>query len=517
MRCLYAASEVAGFAKTGGLADVAGSLPRALAERGVDCAVIMPLYRSVRTGGNHLQSTGLSFSIPIGSHAVSGSLRRGCLPHSRVPIFFVEQPEFFERDDPKAGAGLYQYTLPDGGKRDYPDNSARFIFFCRAILEAMRLLDYWPDVLHVNDWQTGLLPVYVQEQRKAHRITRSGEPSRLAGPKPDVGEKIAKVRTLLTIHNIAYQGTFWHLDMPLTGLPWSLFNYEQLEFHGHINFLKGGIVFADSITTVSPMYSREIQTPYYGCGLHGVLAQRSHDLHGIVNGVDYRTWDPAIDPFLPATYDPSRVQTGKAICKKALQSHFGLPEKPRTPLLGIVSRLVDQKGLDLLGECASALLKHDLQLVVLGEGDPTYHALLLELRKEFPARVGVTIGQDEKLAHQIEGGADIFLMPSLYEPCGLNQLYSLKYGTVPLVRATGGLADTVVDATEENLAAGRATGFAFLPYTAAALLETVHRALCLYVDQPARWLALQQTGMRQDWSWNRSAAEYEKLYRDLVK
>ena len=517
LRCLYAASEVAGFAKTGGLADVAGSLPRALAERGLDCAVIMPLYRCVRSAKNPPTSTGLTFSVPIGARAISGSLFRAVLPHSGVPIFFVEQPDFFERDDPAAGMGLYQFTLPDGGKRDYPDNSARYVFFCRAVLEAMRLLDFWPDVLHVNDWQAALLPVYLHEQRRAHRQTASSQPSRLAKPGPEVAERIANVRTLLTIHNIAYQGVFWHLDMPLTGLPWTLFNYEQLEYHGHINFLKGGIVFADSITTVSPMYAREIQTPYYGCGLHGVLAQRSQHIHGIVNGADYRIWDPAIDPYLAANYDAAQVRKGKAACKKALQKHYHLPEKPRVPLLGMVSRLVDQKGLDLLGQSAHALLQHDLQLVVLGEGDPVYHAMLLELRQKFPGRVGLTLGQDEKLAHQIEGGADLFLMPSQFEPCGLSQLYSLKYGTVPLVRATGGLADTVVDATEANLAAGKATGFAFLPYTPAAFLETVHRALCLYCDYPERWLALQQTGMGQDWSWNRSAAEYEKLYHKLIK
>jgi starch synthase len=506
---------VAGFAKTGGLADVAASLPRALSDRGLDCAVIMPLYRSVRVGKNQPHPTGLTFSVPIGSRSVSGSLYRGVLPHSKVPIYFVEQPDFFERDEPATGAGLYQFVLPDGGKRDYPDNSARYIFFCRAVLEAMRLLDYWPDVLHVNDWQTSLLPVYVRLCARARE--RESAEALFALPRSRaLAKKVADIRTLLTVHNIAYQGLFWHFDMPLTGLPWSLFNYEELEFHGHINFLKGGIVFADSITTVSPMYSREIQTPYYGCGLHSVLAHRSHDIHGIVNGVDYRTWDPGVDPHLLSNYDVGNVQEGKAACKKALQKHYRLPERPRTPLLGMVSRLVDQKGLDILGQSAQSLLQHDLQLVVLGEGDPAYHAMLTELRQKYPGRVGVTLGQDEKLAHQIEGGADIFLMPSQYEPCGLNQLYSLKYGTVPVVRATGGLADTVVDASEENLSAGKATGFSFLPYTAAALQETVHRALCLYCDHPKRWLALQKTGMRQDWSWNRSAAEYEALYWKLV-
>src|SRR5260370_1982098 len=288
LRCLYAASEVAGFAKTGGLADVAGSLPRALAERGLDCAVIMPLYRCTRTAKRQPIATGLTFSVPIGSRSVSGSLYSSVLSHSNVPVYFVEQPEFFERDDPALGTGLYHYTLPDGSKRDYPDNSGRYIFFCRAVLEAMRLLDFWPDVLHVNDWQTSLLPVYVRT--KSHLS-------------PEVGDRVANVRTLLTIHNMAYQGVFWHLDRPLPGVPSSLFNYEELEFHGHVNFLKGGIVFADSITTVSPMYAREIQTPYYGCGLHVVLARRMHDIYGIVNGADYRSWDPAIDPFLAATYD----------------------------------------------------------------------------------------------------------------------------------------------------------------------------------------------------------------------
>jgi len=502
VRCLYAASEVAGFAKTGGLADVAGSLPRALTERGLDCAVIMPLYRGVRNGGIVLEDTGLTIAVPIGPRTVTGRIFRSTLPRSTVPIFFIDQANYFDRDDPARGDGLYQHTTADGSKRDYPDNCERFIFFCRAILEAISALEFWPDIIHCNDWQTGLVPVYLREVYQA-----SSHPRRA---------KYQTARTLLTIHNLAYQGVFWHLDMPLTGLPWKLFNYEQLEFYGRLNFLKAAIVYADVITTVSPMYAREIQTPYFGCGLHYALARRSRQLHGIVNGADYRVWNPETDAHLPVRYGPENVQPGKAACKSALQRHYGLPEKPHTPLLGMVSRLVDQKGLDLLTQGARELMQHDLQLVVLGEGDPTYHAMLLDLRGRFPGRVGVTIAQDEKLAHQVEAAADIFLMPSQFEPCGLSQLYSLKYGTVPLVRATGGLADTVVDATPENLQAGTATGFAFLPYTPAALLETVHRALCVYCEQPDRWLALQRTGMSKDWSWSRSAAEYEELYRSLV-
>lgn len=508
LRCLYAVSEVAGFAKTGGLADVAAALPRALAERGLDIAVIMPLYRSVRQSGHALEPTGLSLEIPIGPRIVQGTIFRTFLPGSTVPVFLIDQPGYFDRDDPAKGSGLYQRTLPDGKKADYSDNCERFVFFSRAILEAVRLLDYWPDVLHCNDWQTALVPVYLR--------SLYGQNSPLA-----VRPRYQAIRSVLTVHNLAYQGVFWHLDMPLTGLPWKLFNYEQLEFYGHINFLKGGIVFADVITTVSPMYAREIQTPYFGCGLQGVLAQRSRKLHGIVNGVDYSVWNPATDPHLPARYSAENVTAGKALCKQALQRRYGLLEKPRTPLLGMVSRLVDQKGLDLLLPAAKTLVSGepkatDVQLVVLGEGEPTTHDKLLDLRGRYPDKIGVTIAQDEELAHQIEAGADIFLMPSRFEPCGLNQLYSLKYGTVPVVRATGGLADTVVDATPENLAAGKASGISFLAYTPEAFLEAIHRALDLYSNHPDRWLALQKTGMSQDWSWNHAAAEYESLYSAVV-
>lgn len=502
MRTVYVASEVAGFAKTGGLADVAGSLPRALADQGIVCAVFMPLYRCVRAANQSLENTGLNVTVPIGDRRVSGQVFRSTLPQSNVPIYFIDQAGYFDRDDPAQGTGLYQFTGKDGGRHNYPDNAARFIFFSRAVLEAIHAMELRPDVIHCNDWQTALIPAYLRETYQ----TRSPQPR----------DSLLSARSMLTIHNLAYQGVFWHLDMPLTGLPWRLFNYEQLEFHGHINFLKGGIVFADVITTVSPMYAREIQTPYFGCGLHGVLAQRSRDLRGIVNGVDYRVWNPAIDLNLAARYTPESVEQGKAICKNALQKHYGLPAKPRTPLLSMVSRLVDQKGLDLLTQCAAALLRHDVQLVVLGEGDPAYHKVLLELRGRFPDRMGVTLAQDEELAHQIEAGADIFLMPSQFEPCGLSQMYSLKYGTVPVVRATGGLADTVVDAALENLQSGKATGFVFLPYTPAALLETVHRAIHVYHDHPDRWLSLQRTGMNQDWSWDRSAKEYARLYESLL-
>jgi starch synthase len=513
MRCLFAVSEVAGFAKTGGLADVAASLPRALSERGVSCAVILPLYGSARRGlatqqPLPLEPTGLTFSVPMGQKLVRGALWRSSLPSRQaqgtpIPVFLVEQADYFERDNPDLGRGLYQFTKATGQKIDYADNCERYGFFCRAVLEAIRLLDFWPDVLHINDWQTGLVPVYLRE------IYPQQAPSACRA-------RYAGIKTLCTIHNLAYQGNFWHLDMPLLGLPWRLFNFEQLEFYNHINFLKAGIVFSDLLTTVSPTYAREIQTPYFGCGLQGVLLGREGKLHGIVNGADYEVWNPKTDAHLASTYDEQTLG-GKAACKAALQKKYGFEENPRTPLLGMVSRLVDQKGFDLIARSAWDLMREGVQLVVLGEGNPAYHEMLGRLRQDFPRKVGVSITQDEKLAHEIEAGADMFLMPSQYEPCGLNQLYSLKYGAVPIVRATGGLADTVVDATSANRALGTATGFTFVVYAPPAFLDAVKRALSMYRDLPEEWLALQRAGMRQDWSWDRSAAQYEKLYRSLVK
>lgn len=503
LRCLFAASEVAGLAKTGGLADVAAALPKALHQRGLECAVIMPLYRCVRTCGLPLQPLPHRLAIPQGGRIIPGRLWQTTLPDSNVTVYLVEQADFFERDDPATGHGLYQFTAPDGRQGDYPDNCARFGFFARAILEALPLLDFWPDILHVNDWQTGMTPVFLKEVH-AQSSDWSLRP------------RYRGLHTLLTIHNLAYQGLFWHWDMQLLGLPWRLFNYEQVEFYGKINFLKAGIVFSERLTTVSPTYAREIQTSIFGCGLQAVLARRTRQLTGIVNGVDYGAWSPATDPHLAMRFDERTVGPGKAACKAALQRRFGLEVNPAMPLLGVVSRLVEQKGLDVIGTVAPALLQKNVQLVVLGLGDPRYQAMLLELQKQFPGQVGVRLALDEPLAHQIEAGADMFLMPSQYEPCGLNQLYSLKYGTVPVVRATGGLADTVVDATPENLAADKATGFTFVVHAPGPFLEAVSRALAMYHDDPAAWRRLQATGMRQDWSWNRSAAEYEAVYRGLV-
>jgi starch synthase len=492
-RIVLAASEVVGFAKTGGLADVAGSLPAALARRGHTCTVFLPFYRSARSAKVLIEPTDLRLSVRIGNKQVMGSLWRSHLAASNVSVYLLEQPDYFDRDDPSAGRGIYQFMLPGGERRDYPDNCERFTFFCRAVMQAIALLDLRPDIIHANDWQTGLLPVYLREE---FRLTPGFE----------------YARSLFTIHNIAYQGIFWHWDMLLTGLDWRLFNHRQLEFYGQLNFLKAGMVFADFISTVSPTYAREIQTAAFGGGLEGVLAERREYLFGVVNGVDYSVWDPATDRFLPVQYSVHDVTAGKAACKRALQERCGLPLAPRAPLLGVVARLVSQKGIDLIPPAVKSLFHLGVQVVVLGEGDPKYHAMLEELRRDYPQQVTLHFGFDEQLAHLIEAGSDIFLMPSLYEPSGLNQLYSLKYGAVPVVRATGGLADTIVDYNPSTHSAGSATGFSFTPYAAEHLRRVALRAVELYLNHPDIWLELVRTGMRQDWSWDRVAAEYERLY-----
>ncbi|QDU21688.1 Glycogen synthase [Urbifossiella limnaea] len=497
LRILVASSEVAGLAKTGGLADVAASLPRALAGRGHQVAVVMPYYAAVRRTGTPVEKTGIALPVPLGGRTLACRLLRTRLPNSDVPVYLVEHPPFFERDD-GPGRGLYQQGMPGGYKADYPDNAERFTFFSRAVLEAVPFLGFTPDVIHANDWQTGLVPVFLNE---AYRT------------KP----AYKHVRSLFTIHNIAYQGTFGPEVMKLTGLPGWLLNPGQLEFHGYLNFLKAGIVFADAVNTVSPTYAREITTPDFGCGLDGLLRGVSGKLSGIVNGCDYADWDPANDRHIAAKYTADTVTAGKAACKADLQKRFNLPQKPDVPVLGMVARLVSQKGVDLVLSAAPGFLDLGCQLVFLGDGDPEYHDELNDFKARHPDKVGVFLGFNEGLAHAVEAGSDLFLMPSRYEPCGLNQLYSLRYGTAPVVRATGGLADTVVNATEEHLKAGTATGFSFGEFSARALYETVKWALSLYRTRPADFAQVVRTAMAQDWGWDRSAAEYEALYRKVSR
>ncbi len=392
--------------------------------------------------------------------------------------------------------GLYQFETP-GGKADYDNNGERFVFFCRAVMEIVPHVGFPPDVIHVNDWQTGLVPAYLAETYRAH-------------------PGYQRIRSVFTLHNLAYQGSYPRELMNYTGFPNYLYNPGQLEHYG-LNFLKAGIVFADAVTTVSPTYAREIQTAAFGCGLEGLLNNLHWKLSGILNGCDYDEWNPAHDRHIATPYTPETVFQMKPLCKADLQRRFKLPEDPKAPVLGVVARLVAQKGIDVILSAARGFLDLGCQLVVLGDGDRVYTERLTALRDQNPERVGVRLGKfDNALAHAIEAGSDLFLMPSRYEPCGLNQMYSQKYGTPPVVRATGGLADTVVNATEENLADRRATGFSFQGCTASALYETVKWALTLLRDRPADFRQIVLTAMAQNWSWDRGAEAYERLYRKVT-
>ena len=488
MNIVFASSEVAPFAKTGGLADVCGSLPAELHRQGHNVAVVTPAYRQVKNSGLPIEPLGVKFDIPIGNKIVRGRLLRGQLPGSDVPVFFVEQDDYFDRPELYRAKG-----------EDYKDNCERFVFFCRAALESIRLLHLTVDVVHCHDWQTSLIPAYLKIEY-AHCLGYES------------------VASLLTIHNLGYQGIFWHWDMLLTGLDWKYFNWNQMEFYGKLNLLKSGLVFAVWLTTVSPTYAKEIQSDPLGCGLDGVLRQRADSLTGIVNGVDYSVWNPAADPALARPFDSSNWSEGKAACKAALQRELGLPERDRTPVVALVGRLADQKGWDLVIEVMRRwATEMDVQWVILGTGEHYYHDAIGQLARDFPQRIAARLEFSDELAHRIEAGADIFLMPSRYEPCGLNQLYSLKYGTVPVVRATGGLVDTVTDTTPESLAARTATGFAFEAYNASVLDMTLRRAVQTYWDNVPVWRQLVETGLKQDWSWTASAQRYLEVYAHATR
>ncbi len=489
MRIVVASSEAVPFSKTGGLADVATALADAVASLGHSVWLVTPLYPQVLAKGGlnglAIEPTGIQLDIPIGNRHVTGGVRRARLPGSAVTVFLIEQAGYFDRP------GLYQ----EHGT-DFRDNCERFTFFGRAVLSLASHLRMRPDIVHANDWQTGLIPALLA----------------IEGREPDTFETTASV---FTIHNMAFRGLFWHWDMLLTGLDWKYFNWKQMEFYNQLSLLKTGIAFADAITTVSPTYNREVQTPEFGYGLDGQLRSRREDFVGILNGVDTKIWNPQTDPALPANFSIVDLDEGKRICKRRLQEEFGLPVRDECPLLAVVSRLTDQKGLDLLMQGSETLFAKDLQLCVLGSGEKKYQDWLVELSQRLPEKVAIRIGFDEALAHRIEAGADMFLMPSQFEPCGLNQMYSLLYGTVPIVHAVGGLADSVVDASADNLAHGTATGFSFSAYSAAELLKTIERALTLFQDK-SEWLRLVRSGMNQDWSWRRSALQYIRVYEKAV-
>ncbi len=479
MRILLASSEVAPFAKTGGLADVAGALPKALAKLGHDVRVVLPRYRGVDPDKFQLRQVLTSLSVPVAGRTADAAIWEGTI--GSVPVFFVGHDGYYNREA--------MYQTPEG---DYPDNAERFAFFSRAVLEMTRALDFLPDIYHCNDWQTGLVPTYLRTSLQGAREFQA------AG-------------VLFTVHNLGYQGLFGPEALAMANLGQELFNPFGIEFYGKVNLLKAGLVFADLITTVSRKYSQEIQTEEFGHGLEGVLRARAKDVHGILNGIDYDEWHPGRDAFIAARFSPDDV-SGKGICKADLQRAFGLPERPDVPLLAVISRLTPQKGMDLVAEAMDALLDLDTQFVLLGTGDANLHKAFEGAKARHPSRVGLKLGFDVALSHKIEAGADMFLMPSRYEPCGLNQMYSLAYGTVPVVRATGGLDDTI---QPFDAGTGEGTGFKFAGTTSRALLEAVRNAVGMY-RQPDQWRRLIRNGMACDFSWDRSAREYEALYQEIV-
>jgi starch synthase len=478
MKIAMVSSEIVPFAKTGGLADVVGTLAGALARLGHDLSLIVPAYRGVLRGGFALEETAMKLSVPVSDRQEEAWVLQARVENN-VSVYCIRADRYFDRE--------FLYGSLDG---DYPDNAERFVFFSRAALEILRQKP--ADVMHCHDWQTALAIVFLRAQ-----------PERYA--------ELHRANTVLTVHNLGFQGIFPASQWPLLHLPGSLFTPQFLEFYGNVNFLKGALFCADKITTVSPSYAREIMESEQGFGLEGVLRGRQRDIVGILNGVDYNQWNPEHDPYIAKSYSAANL-SGKKSCKKALQRIFGLPEQSDPPLMGMVSRLTSQKGLDLIEKILDPLMASDLQMTILGSGEPRFEELITAAAARYPQKFAARVGFNEALAHQIEAGADFFLMPSQYEPCGLNQMFSLKYGTIPIVRAIGGLKDTVEDYDAEH---GSGTGFVFAPYDAQALSGAVDRALQAFREKRS-WAALQRRAMNKDFSWDRSTRMYDELYQKLL-
>jgi starch synthase len=487
LRILFLASEVAPFAKTGGLADVASALPKALYEKGHDVRVMMPKYGSISERRYVLRDVIRLKKIPVkmagDTHNVSA--KSAFIPDTKVQVYFLDYKSYFEGQD--------LYVDSKTGK-DLPNNPERFALFCRAALETTKLLHWEPDVIHCNDWQTALIPWILKNEYRSDDFFND-------------------TSTLLSLHNMAYQGVFSPDVLPRIGLPETLVEEgEAMHFHGQANFLKLGILTSDYLTTVSPTYAQEIQSDEtLGAGLQDILKERRQHLSGILNGVDYRVWNPEVDESIHVAYDPATLEK-KSENKKALLESVNLPYDESTPTIGMISRLAEQKGFDLLLEAMDDLMKMDVQLVILGTGDPAIHKKLESLASTYSQRIAISFTFDDQLAHQIEAGSDLFLMPSRYEPCGLNQMYSLKYGTLPVVHAVGGLADTVVDVDEHP---NKGNGFVFASYDAAHLVKAVTRAVKHYED-PKGWQKIIKRAMKQDFSWESSADHYIKLYQQLI-
>jgi starch synthase len=476
MKILLASSEVHPYSKTGGLADMVGALGKALARAGHEVRIVTPLYRGVQEKFPALRRVDWQFDLPLGANRVLGNLWL-LEVERRLAVYFIDQPAFYQR------RGLY---LED--HVSYPDNAERFVFFSKSVVHLARYLSWRPDIVHVNDWQAGLVPALMLEQRRAEEW---------GAPPP----------TCLTIHNLAYQGTFPSAAFALTNLPKELFTVEGAEFFGQLNCLKAGIAFADVITTVSPRYAREIMTEEFGCGLDGLLRQRQARLCGILNGVDYEEWNTTQNAFLKHPYSAARLG-GKAKNKIELQKELGLPAAAGVPLFGTITRLAEQKGVDIKLGALEEMLRADIQFALLGSGSTAYERAYLNLARRFPSKVAVCIGYDESLSHRIEAGCDFYIMPSRFEPSGLNQMYSLRYGTIPIVRAVGGLDDSVIDLAEDS---ARADGIKFHEYSARALAKAIRKALALY-HEPALLRQYRHNGMKMDFSWTRTVGEYVKAY-----
>jgi starch synthase len=476
MKILLASSEVHPFSKTGGLADMVGALGKALAHAGHEACIVTPLYRGIREKFPALRRVDWKFNLPLAAKWEQADLW-SLEVEKNLTVYFIDHPFFFDRD------GIY---FEDN--ISYPDNDARFIFFSKCIAHLARYLPWRPDIVHVHDWQSALVPALLLQQKRAEGWEN---------PPP----------TCLTIHNLAYQGIFPPAAFALTNLPPEFFTVDGAEFYGQMNCLKAGIIFADAITTVSPRYAREITTEALGCALDDRLRLRRKNLFGILNGVDYEEWKTDGNDFLPNAYSAARL-AGKAANKLALQKELGLPQQKKVPLFGTISRLAEQKGVDIQLGALVEMLSADIQFVLLGSGSPAFERGYLELARRFPEKVAVRVGYDEGLSHRIEAACDFFLMPSLFEPCGLNQMYSLRYGTVPIVRATGGLDDSVIDFTQD---AARANGIKFQEYSTRALAKAIRKALALY-GQPALLRRYRQNGMKADFSWAQTVGEYLKVY-----
>ncbi|MEW6686436.1 MAG: glycogen/starch synthase [Candidatus Edwardsbacteria bacterium] len=524
MKIVFVSSEVVPFAKTGGLADVSGALPKVMASLGNEVTIILPKYKKVDEEKFELEETDFVFYIPFANKKEKATIKVSKYLEN-ITTYFVAHPLYFDRDE--------LYGAASGA---YSDNAERFIFFSKAVMELLKQWpatpaivslaaapggradgqagceaprplsqeteqkgrqgqtnkadrNYQPDILHCHDWQTSLIPVYLKLE-----------------------SQFSSVKSVYTIHNLAYQGRFTKEVFPLTGLPDELYSIDGLEYYGDVNFMKGGILFADYVTTVSQRYSKEILTPEYGCGLEGVLRVRQERLSGILNGIDYNEWNPATDKFLPTNYTTESVEK-KYLVKESLLKESGLPFNEKIPLIGIISRLADQKGFDILAECIDRIFQLNIQMIILGTGEEKYHQLFQSIKERHPQRLTLVLGFDNALAHRIYAGADFFLMPSLYEPCGLGQMIALKYGTIPIVHATGGLADTIQNYSSEMK---EGNGFSFAEYSSETLLQAVKMAVKVY-ENKEEWLGLIKKGMREDFSWEVSARKYLELYKICLK